>query len=115
MYGRDIHHLETMPLQAPDPSWLDEEPGAETAFVQAWDEAPEQPWEEFSLEHVAPPPPDEPAAVVAPDGTVYVSAGPVDDTVEQAILASGLGAALITGLCLASAFLGFLIGVVVAT
>jgi hypothetical protein len=110
MDPRDIHFVQTMPLQAPDPSWLEEpedELAQDTRFVR-WDERPEEPWEEFSLEHVAPP------ELVAHGDTVYVATGPVDDTVEQAILASGLGAVVVAGMCLASAFLGFLIGLVVA-
>lgn len=112
MYPRDIHQAPTMPLPDLDGPWGE---GQEEEFVQdprfaPWDEAPEQPWEEFSLDQLPPPRP----SVLAADGTVYVATGPVDDTFEQAILASGIGAVVVAGMCLASAFLGFLIGLVVA-
>lgn len=110
MDPRDIHRVPTQALQAPDPSWLeaeDPEPLVQDPRFSHWEETPEQPWEEFSLEHLPQPPAPAPAPVL-------VRATPVDDTFENAILASGLGAALVITLCLGSAFLGFVIGLLVA-
>jgi hypothetical protein len=99
-----------MPLPELDGPWGEEEELVQDPRFARWEEAPEPSWEEDSLDQLPPPPP----SFVRADDTVYVATGPVDDTFEQAILASGIGAVVVAGMCLASAFLGFLIGLVVA-
>lgn len=109
MYDRNIHFVPTQQLQAPDPSWLDDE------FADGGDEFVQDPrYADFSMEVPAPT-----AAEIALDdagpGDVFVKVGPVDDTFEQAILASGVGVVVVGGMCLTCSFLGFVIGLLVAT
>jgi hypothetical protein len=108
MYDRNIHFVPTQQLQAPDPSWLDDEFEGGDEFVQ------DPRYADFSMEVPAPT-----AAEIAPDdagpGDVFVKVGPVDDTFEQAILASGVGVVVVGGMCLTCSFLGFVIGLLVAT
>jgi hypothetical protein len=123
VHSRDIYYAETMPLQAPDPSWLDEDSEVivqDPRFTR-WDTPPEADWEEFSLEHDATqfiradalPTQDWELALDLEEPQDLPKS--VDDTFEQMVLAGGFGLAVAGGMCLLCASLGFVAGLLVAT